>query len=39
MANIGRELEIVEIPEPMAIPDTVPVAAPEREHEPELVPA
>ena len=37
MANIGKEIEIVEIPEPMTIPDTVPADAP-AEREPEKVP-
>ena len=38
MANIGEEIEIVEIPEPMTIPDTVPADAPAI-REPEKVPA
>jgi hypothetical protein len=37
MANIGKEIEIVEIPEPMAIPDTVPVEEPVAE--PDKIPA
>lgn len=36
MANIGEEIEIVEIPDPVTIPDTVPESAPV--HEPEKVP-
>ena len=38
MANIGKELEIVEIPEPIVIPNTVPVETP-TVSEPEKVPA
>jgi len=40
MANIGEETRIYEIPEPVSIPDTVPVEAPaELEPEPVQVPA
>jgi hypothetical protein len=39
MANIGKEFEIVNIPEPIRMPDTVPTEAPMREREPEKVPA
>lgn len=34
MANIGEEIEIVNIPEPASIPDTVPESAPVKEDEP-----
>lgn len=38
MAHIGEEKKVYEIPEPAAIPDTVPVEAPAVQ-EPEKVPA
>lgn len=39
MANIGEEIEIVNIPEPIRIPNTVPTEAPVHERELEEVPA
>ena len=34
MAQIGDPIEIVEIPEPLSVPDTLPALEPEREKEP-----
>ena len=37
MANIGKEIEVVEIPEPITIPNTMPASTP-AVSEPEKVP-
>ena len=37
MGQIGKEFEIVEVPEPLDVPDTMPVSTPVSE--PEKVPA
>jgi hypothetical protein len=39
MAEIGKPVRIVDIPDPEEVPDEVPQESPEREREPERVPA